>query len=344
MPRLALLLRASANRVYGASTITLTQAEVAAFDRRALRGSVTRQEVVGLGGVDYLAVDSKEALHPAQVAVLSNLSALHALFELEPDGRLAPVMIAPRRVLDEDLVTIQRYPGKTNEMFTHLLVNVALAACGDALARVLAGERVALLDPVCGRGTTLNRAALYGMDAYGIELDQRDAEAHALFFTTWLKDKRLKHDSRRATLRKGRATPAHRVTTTYGSGKDRGAHRVMDVVHDDTVAARDHFKARSMDLLVADLPYGVQHGAAPTAGELDRGPGRLLAAALPVWFDLVRPGGAAALAWNRRTLPRPTLVQLLTDAGFDVLAPDDERFVHRVDRAINRDVIVAQRP
>jgi hypothetical protein len=343
MPRCALLLRASANRVYGASALDLTRAEIGSL-HGALGESVTHQEVGQIGGVDYLLLDTAEALDPGQVAVLSNLSSLHALFELEPDGRLAPVTIAPRRVLDEDLVTIQRYPGKTNELFTHLLVNVALAASGDALARVLVGERVALLDPVCGRGTTLNRAALYGMDAHGIELDQRDVEAHALFFTTWLKDKRLKHEVRRATLRKGRATPAHRVTTTYGSGKDRGAHRVMDLVHDDTVSARDHLKARSMDLLVADLPYGVQHGAAPTARELDRGPGRLLAAALPVWFDLLRPGGAAALAWNRRTLGRPTLSQLLADAGFHVLAPEDESFVHRVDRAITRDVIVAQRP
>ena len=121
-----------------------------------------------------------------------------------------PVSIAPLQVLDEDLVTIQRYAGKTNEAFTHLLVNLALASGGDAMTRLLAGERLRLLDPACGRGTSLNRAALYGMDAFGIDIDQRDVDAYRVFFTTWLKDKRLKHTVEQARLRKGRPMPAQR--------------------------------------------------------------------------------------------------------------------------------------
>jgi len=225
MPRYALLLRANANRVYGTSALSLTQAELRAFDLGPLHGVVTQQEPATIGGVDYLMVDTIRPLDAVRIAVLSNLASLHALFEVGADGRFAPIPVTPRQVLDDDLVTIQRYPGKTNEAFTHLLVNVALAASGDAFERVLAGERLRLLDPACGRGTTLHWAALYGMDACGIELDHRDVEAHTLFFSTWLKDKRLKHDVQRATLRKGRAAVAHRVTTTYGTGKDRRAHR-----------------------------------------------------------------------------------------------------------------------
>ena len=95
-----------------------------------------------------------------------------------------------------------------------------------------------LLDPACGRGTSLNRAVVYGMDAHGIELDQRDVEAYTTFILTWMKDKRLKHQLEQAKLRKGRDTPAHRITVTYGRGKDRSAHRVVDIVHDDTLGAR----------------------------------------------------------------------------------------------------------
>ena len=338
MSRYALLLRASGNRVYGESAFGLAQAELARLDA-GLAGA----ERATIGGVDYLLVESGDPLDEGRLAVVSNLSSLQALFELEGDGRLRPLTWTPRAVLDEDLLTIQRYAGKTNEAFTHLLVNVALAAC-SGFERLAAGERLHLLDPACGRGTTLNRAAVYGMDASGIDLDLRDLEAYDQFLTTWLKDKRLKHTVERATLRKGRPAPAHRVTITYGEGKAVRTHRVVDLVHDDTARARDHFKARTMDLLACDLPYGVQHGSRPVDGSLQRGPEALLESALPVWREVLRPGGAAALSWNRRTLARPRLTALVESAGFDLVPAEDDELVHRVDRSILRDVLVAVRP
>lgn len=342
MPRYAVLLRASANRVYGESAFDLAQAELAVLGDRAV-GAGASIERATIAGVDYLVVDAPRPMDEATLPVLANLSGLHAAFELLDGGVLRPLPSAPRRVLDEDLVTIQRYAGKTNEAFTHLLVNLGLAAGVDALDRALAGQRVRLLDPVCGRGTTLNRAALLGMDAHGVELDQREVAAYETFLLTWLRDKRLKHKVERATLRRGRPTPAHRTTVTYGTSKDVATHRVLDVVHDDARRIRDHHKARSIDVLVADLPYGVQHGSTGETGR-SRGPEGLLADALPGWVDVLRPGAGVALAWNRRTLPRPRLAALATEAGLSVASPEDERFVHRVDRSITRDVLVAARP
>jgi SAM-dependent methyltransferase len=341
--RYALLLKANANRVYGASSFALARGELEAF-AGALGGVVRRCERTEIAGVEYLVVETTAPLDEPRLAVLANLSSLHAGFEVDDAGRFLPVTIRPRVVLDEDLVTIQRYAGKTNEAFTHLLVNLALAGGEGALARLLAGERLRLLDPVCGRGSSLNRAALYGMDACGVELDERDVDAYRTFITTWLKDKRLKHRVERARLRKGRAEPAHRVTVTYGAGKDPGAHRVIDVVHDDTVRARQHFAPRSMDLLACDLPYGVHHGSRPDPTRLDRGPERLLEVALPEWVELLRPGAGAALAWNRRVLDRTRLCDLASAAGFRVLAPQSEAFVHTVDRSITRDVLLLRRP
>ena len=349
MPRYALLLKANANRVYGEAMFALAQAELAVVDRGALGGIVSATTRASIGGVDYLLVDTTEGLDAGSLAVLSNLSSLHALFEIEGDEsgeRFRPVAISPLAATDEDVTTIQRYPGKTNEAFTHLLVNVALAESG-AFARLLAGEPVALLDPACGRGTSLNRAVVYGMDAHGIELDQRDVEAYTTFILTWMKDKRLKHRLEQAKLRKGRDTPAHRITVTSGRSKDRSTHRVVDIVHDDTLNARTHLKARTVDLLVCDLPYGVQHGSQPEGARLERGPAGLLRQALPVWLDLMRPGAAMALAWNRHTLARPALVELVTGAGFElrtVGSDGDGAFVHRVDRSILRDVLLAARP
>ena len=196
---------------------------------------------------------------------------------------------------------------------------------------------------MCGRGTTLNRAALYGIDAFGIEVESRDVAAYDTFITTWMKGHRMKHTVERAALRKGRSRPAHRITIRYGASKDTAAHRVLDVVHDDSRAAREHHRARSVDLLVADLPYGVQHRSAGDQGRA-RGPEALLADALPAWVEVLRPGGGAALAWNRRTLDRPRFVELASAAGLEVWQPEDDRFAHRVDRAIDRDVLIGHRP
>jgi SAM-dependent methyltransferase len=344
VPRYALLVRASANRVFGDAALGLTRAELAVVDRGVLGGVVEHMAPTVIGGVDYLEVATTSPLERNQLAVVSNLSCLHALFALDQDV-LRPCEVVAHRVLDEDLTTIQRYVGKTNETFTHLLVNLALAATPGAFPTMVSGARLRALDPACGRGTTLHRAALYGLDAVGIEVDQRSVEAYDTFITTWLKDKRLKHRVERATLRKGRAVPAHRLAITYGRGKDVAEHRVLEVVHDDTLRAADHVRPRSVDLLACDLPYGVQHGATAEGERRERLPAHLLAEALPVWRGLLRPGAGVALGWNRRTLPRPELEGLVQAAGLELLAwVEADAFRHRVDRAIDRDVLVARRP
>ncbi len=343
MARLALLLKAGVNRVYGEASFALAAAELALLDEHALGSIVVDVGRETIAGVDYVLVDLADELGDPQAAIVANLSSLHAAFVVEGD-RFRPMPVVPRRVLDEDIVTIQRYPGKTNEAVTHLLVNLALAASRDGFGRLLAGERLRLLDAVCGRGTTLNRAALYGMDGVGIDHDERDIEAYETFLLTWLRDKRLKHEVERARLRKGRTRPARRFTVTYGTGKERAARRVLEVVHDDTANLGEHVRSRSIDCLASDLPYGVQHGSR-AGGGLERRPHQLLEAALPGWFDALRPGAGVALAWNRRTLPRADLVALLRGAGYELCGPaEDESFLHRVDRAVTRDIVVARRP
>jgi SAM-dependent methyltransferase len=341
--RYALLPRAPANRVYGAASLRLAAAEVSAVAAALFPDTVRGVEPVAMGGVDYLAIEAAAPLADRELAVLSNLSCLHALFRVE-GARLAPVTVTPHRAQDDDVTTIQRYQGKTNEQFTHLLVNVTLAWAGDAFDRLLAGERVRLLDPVCGRGTSLNRAVAYGMDAVGIDADRRDLEAYHLFLTTWLKDKRIPHKATGATLRRGRDAPARTFTITYGPDRKAPDHRV-EVVNDDTASTAGHVNPRSIDVVVADLPYGVQHESRGGGG-VSRRPGDLLAAALPAWAVTLRPWGAAGLSWNRRTLPRGDLEALVVEAGLHPVPAaggDDDAFVHKVDRVITRDLLVATR-
>lgn len=332
MTAYALLVLPSANRVYAGDAPRLVAAELAALDELALGGRLHDIAVTELAGVPY--VTFRGELGDDGLAVVSNLSALYALFEWDAE-RLRPV--APPRLdrWDDDLVSIQRYPGRTNEQLTRLVLNLALAAAGGPDA--FTGSRLRVLDPLCGRGTTMNVAVLCGLDAAGIDIDRKDIDAYVHFFTTWLKDKRAKHTSKRTGVRTTISFAVDRAAQKAGSGQE------VVVIADDTRKAVEHLGKSSVDVVVADLPYGVQHGSTTDAARR-RSPADLLAAALPAWRSVLRPGGAMALAWNTRVLPRDEVVGALHAADLAVVAGEAfHRFAHRVDQAIDRDVVVARR-
>ncbi|MFC4328894.1 hypothetical protein ACFPC0_13895 [Streptomyces andamanensis] len=122
----------------------------------------------------------------------------------------------------------------------------------------------------------------------------------------------------------------------------------MTVVNADTLRGGDFFRRGEFDLIVTDAPYGVQHGSRPhgggNAGRLSRSPVDLLAAAVPVWQPLLRPGGALGISWNTHVAGREQLAEILEAHGFTVRDSAAYRgFEHRVDQAINRDIIVARK-
>jgi tRNA G10 N-methylase Trm11 len=262
------------------------------------------------------------------------------LFERDGDV-LRPVALPRTDVYDDDLVTIQRYQGKTNERFTKLLLNITMAN-----ARVEANRRPVVLDPMAGRGTTLNQAALYGWDAIGVEIDRGDVEAHGGFFVKWLKDKRLPHKAREDAVRVNGAKVS-RLTVTFaptrqafdGGEAQRLAFVLGDARHVDQFTAKN-----SIDAIVVDLPYGVRHGAHQTASERERTPAWLVEKCLPAWSEVLRANGAIGLAFNTHVLKRAELVGLLEAAGFEALADGPYgQLEHRVDQSIQRDVVIARR-
>jgi SAM-dependent methyltransferase len=311
------------------------------FDETVLGGRLGEIGARDLGGVPYLVFSAPE-LTDRDVAFLSNLSSLYALFELR-DGLLRPLPVRPRDRFDDDLISILKYPGKTNEYFTKLLLNVT-ALSTDTPADLI-DRRLAVLDPLCGRGTTLNQALMYGFDAAGVDLDRKDFEAYAVFIQTWLKQKRLKHRADAGPVRRNRAVVARRLDVAVGETKERyraGETVRLTVVNTDTRDCLDFFKPGTFDVVVTDAPYGVQHGS--RAGRaLSRAPTELLADVLPVWARLLRPGGAVGISWNTHVAKRSELAEVLAGNGLTVLdSPPYHGFEHRVDQSINRDLIVAR--
>ncbi len=345
MPGYALLILPSSNRVYADSATALTQAELALFGGSALGGRLTDIAGAVIGGVRYVTFSADGELGERDAAILANLSSAYALFLRRADGALQPVELRPLDRFDDDLITIQKYQGKTNEQFTKLLLNVTLMAsdfAGDLLTR-----KLAVLDPLCGRGTTLNQALMYGWDASGIDLDGKDFEAYSAFVKTWLKRKRIKHHADLGPVRRDRKLVARRLTVRLAADKDDYKARetqLLDVVCADTVKAGEFFKPASFDLIATDAPYGVQHGSRTAAGGLARNPLDLLEAAVPGWTRLLRPGGALGIAWNTFVAKREAAAEVLVGAGLEVRAEGPYLgFAHRVDQAINRDLIVGRK-
>ncbi|MFI7109158.1 TRM11 family SAM-dependent methyltransferase [Nonomuraea sp. NPDC050227] len=338
MPRYALLILPAFNRVYGESSPRLTRGELAVFSDHAIENTVLDSAETTIGGVPYITFETAEPLSESDVALLSNLSSVYAVFGVEGD-LLRPLAMRPLDRLSSDLLTIQKYAGKTNEHFTKLLLNVTVLASD----RPMSG-RLSVFDPMCGRGTTLNQALMYGYDAYGLDVDGKDFEAYTTFIKTWLRNKRLKHTAEIVPVRRARALVGRRLNVTFGLSKEAvkaGDVQQLAVVNADTLKSREFFKPRTFDVVVTDAPYGVQHGS-KGGGGLSRSPLELLRQAVPVWAELLRPGGAMGISWNTYGGKSAELAAILTGAGLEVMDYPD--FEHWVDQAIVRDILVARKP
>jgi SAM-dependent methyltransferase len=335
----ALLVHPSANRVYADTSAALTVAELGVLARTRLAGRLDAVEPTVVAGVRYVTFDAEPA--DGDLALLGDVSTAMALFERVGDS-LRPVELPRRDRFDADLLTILKYPGKTNEVFTKLLLNVTVWS-----GNPVPGRPLRVLDPMCGRGTTLNQVLMNGWHACGLDLDGRDFDTYSAFLRTWLKAKRLKHEADVTPVRREGVKLGRRLHADIGATKEEwkaGSALTVEYVNTDTLNTRAVHKASSMDAVVTDAPYGVQH-ASRTGGRLARSPLDLLREAVPVWVDVLRPGGALGIAWNTHVAAREDALAVLDAAGLEVLDDGAYRaFPHRVDQAIQRDVLVARRP
>lgn len=305
-------------------------------------------------------------LEPERLGTLAGqLSSTLALFE-EVGDLLRPIPTTEHLVYSTELVTTQRYKGKTNERFTRAMLTMALAVAGidptsdgtpNAGANTHPGEaggegeghRPRICDPMCGRGTTLNWALAQGFDAVGIEPDRLALDQHANFISQWAKRQRLPH-----TMQDYRPTNSERRYATFTVAPDRaalkaGQGQVLDVFCADGADGSLPIKRRSIDVIVTDMPYGVHHASRTGPGRSGRwdpsDTAELAERMVPTWRRWLRPGGTLALAWNTKRADTNAMRRIVTDAGFELC--DDkvggtDCLRHKVDSSIDRDVILAR--
>lgn len=301
---------------------------------------------VKLGGQGYLLVEMDEEvasssgsgapdLPSSQMAVLSRLGATSEIaryFDAICDMRgpfLQPLEPQFTPFVPLEMAEARRYKGKTNELFTQVLLNLAIFA--GAYSEQMAG-RLRILDPLSGGGTTLFLALAYGYDAFGIEMNRQDVDTSAVFVRQYLHGegipfKEVDEHGRKAGRR-----------DLFEIGR-KGNTRTLVLAHGDTVQADLHLRevpgGSRMHAIVGDLPYGIQHFSEIAS---------LLEKALPVWERVLLPGGALALAWNATRTDRQQMIDLFTGRSrLRVLnEPPYTQLAHAVDRVIKkRDILLA---
>jgi hypothetical protein len=297
-------------------------------------------EPVQLAGQKYVLVELKsereEAAQLAELAaLLPRLGAISEGYEYFASlagvagPLLRPIEPSFTPFVPLEMAETRRYKGKTNELFTRVLLNLAIFA---GAYREQFTERLRVLDPLSGGGTTLFLALAAGYDAFGIEQNRQDVETTEVFIRQYFRSEQVTYKELDERGRKA----GRRYQFAVGP---KGEPRYLILVHGETSLAAQHMQevpgGPRVHAIVGDLPYGIQH-----FGEIES----LLKQALPVWERLLLPGGTLALAWNATRIERADLSQLVeARTKLRVRAdPPYTQLEHTVDRVIKkRDVLIA---
>ncbi|WP_127016388.1 TRM11 family SAM-dependent methyltransferase [Anoxybacter fermentans] len=346
MKKYGVLIKPSFNKVFFESSKKLMINEIKILDQMVLNQNYRDFQLEKIGGVDYITFVTDEEIGDKELKYFSRLSSLYSLFEILPtqEVTLRPLVIDEEKYFDDDIISILKYTGKTNEDFTKMMLNIAIF-CSDYAPNFT--QRLPILDPVAGRGTTLFQGLIYGYNVYGVEASKKSTHAMMTFLKRYLIEKHYKHKLEQSKVRRKGRIVGKRFTFEAAPTKEDYKNNnivTIDVVQDDTRYADRYFKKEYFCAIIGDLPYGVQHGSPTNQGSLTRNPKKLVKDALPAWIKLLRPGGVIALSWNVRILPRPQLEKIVADSGLKVLHSEPlDNLEHVVDSSITRDLLIAKK-
>jgi len=315
MKKLALLISPRAKGAYFNDIIDVAKAELAWLI--GVDKTVTHNKI---GAMEFLEVETEG--NDAQLVSLSALSFVYGIFEYQ-DNRLVPLAIEPKFKLHEDFVFGSKFKGKTNEILTQLLINIGLQSIQYKKI-----ADVKLLDPMCGRATTLLWGMRYGMKTKGIEQDSKALDDIRLNVKKWCKVHRQKHQFKDGFVG-GKATKGKTGRFIEFTADDAS----MRVITGDAANAASLLKNEKFNLIVTDLPYGIQHFTTSKT----RNPLEVLRACAKDWVESLKPGGVMVLAFNRNIPRRKDLMEVFTEHS---LKPMEFTAPHQMSESIVRDILV----
>lgn len=346
MIKYALLSNPGHNRVYFENSKKMAIAELTLFlNKNDIEKSNIQGEV--LSGIYYITFETAEKLTTENIEKLSRLSFIYGIFMLsEIDGNLyfSPITKANYEFINPYLSIILKYTGKTNELFTKMMINLALFSI-----KYKETEKIKLLDPIAGKGTTLYEGLIFGMDTYGIEIAEKSVNESYNYIKKFLETEKYKHTTNSLKISgENKSFKANKVSIDIAKNKDSLKEKNTchwEMISANSALANKLYKKNTFDIIVGDLPYGVQHGNVSNGNQnssITRNPKELLNMCLPAWFDVLKIGGAIALSWNSFLLSYDDFAYILNKNGFQTLSTEIYKsFEHRVDQSIKRDIIIA---
>ncbi len=332
LTKYAFLILPSLNRVYYESSKELAIAELRILSKH-FSNKIELIKLSEIAGLPYVTFHSSGLLD-SDIAIISNHSTLYALYEMKENNLLKPILLDKRDVFDDDLISIQKYMGKTNEYFTKFLLNVTISS-----SEFYDLKKLKILDPMCGRGTTMLQALMYGHDSAGIEIHKNLFTSFEAFIKSYMKAKRLKH---KFQLFKKKNQLLMEAAASKQDYKEKKLLR-LSITNADTIECEKIFPKNNFHCIVVDLPYGVQHGTTLNSS-LKRSPLALLKQVAPGWIRSLKSGGCLGISWNTNTCPREVMIKTLEETGVEIFDSNDyQSFSHRVDQAVMRDIIIAKK-
>ncbi len=301
-----------------------------------------------ISGIRYIIFETAYPLSEKDYETISKLSFVFGIFRVENINNkkyLLPIEKIAYEYVDNKISSILKYPGKTNELFTKMMVNIALLS-----SKFGKQQKIKMLDPVAGKGTTLFEGLVYGFDVYGVETESKSIHEANIFFKKYLQEERYKHNTeKRLVFGKNKSEYIHGMEYSFARSKvefkDKKNHKLLTLINGNSQDTDKYFKNEFFHLIVGDLPYGIAHGnnqAGKKSQTHTRSPEELLETSLPAWHKIIKNGGSVVMSWNSNVVVRNKLDSIFSKYGFIVKtdSPYDE-FEHQVDRAIKRDIIVA---
>lgn len=332
--RYVMLLKPHANTRYRQSLYSLAATELSCILRAW--GLECQPELCQLGGEPFLSFEADALSGEAWQAVSGHSGCCFAA-ELR-DGALYPLSRRGSSYLPDELSQVLKYKGKTNPDFTLMLLHCARAASAFAQSR----EPLTVLDPLCGKATTLFCALEEGDNAVGVEVDGKALSEADGYFERFLKLNRLKHkrESSALTLPGGRSArcATYAVADTAEHYK-AGQTRTLRLIQGDLAELSRLIHPNSCHLAIGDLPYGIQH--APQEGQRVSSLEKLVRQIAEGCASVLVKGGAAAFSFNTYTLPRAKVIEAMEAAGLTALnEPPYNGFSHWVEQAVDRDAVI----
>lgn len=347
MSTYVILVNPGHNRVYfeASKALSIVELEIAAHHFSTTCSEI---EFTEIKGIPYLKFNTSKDLSDDDIVLLSRLSFVYAIFELignETGIVFKPIQKSIPYLFNDDINTILKYSGKTNELFTRLMINVGILSSDFEF-----NDDINLLDPVAGKGTTLFEGLTLGYNSYGIEINEKAVHEASIYFKKYLENSKYKH-----TMKKEKLSGANKsfksLVYRFEFAKSKEDYKddkllQMCLVSGSAQNSVHYFKKNLFHIIIGDLPYGIQHGniSKQNKASFTRNPKELLDDCLPGWIQCLKVGGVIVLAWNKNVLKVNEIKEILLKYHLNVLDSDlYTGFEHRVDQSINRDIIVAKK-